>query len=83
MRFEEAVYTLDMQKVILLPRIDQYKECAFTRRLVCFNLTLVPAGSITKKHPAIAAIWHEAIAGRKSQEVGSAIMALLQSGKLP
>ena len=82
-RCEEAVYTLDMQKVILLPRIDQYKECAFTRRLVCYNLTLVPAGSITKIHPAIAAIWHEDMAGRKGQEVGSEIMALLRSGKLP
>ena len=30
----------------------------------------------------MAAIWHEAIAGRKGQEVGSAIMVLLQSGKL-
>ena len=26
-RCDEAVYTLDIQKVILLPRIDQYKEC--------------------------------------------------------
>ena len=31
----------------------------------------------------MAAIWHEAMAWKKGQEMGSAIMALLQSGKLP
>lgn len=72
-------YTLDMQKVLLLPRMDQFKECFFTQRLTCYHETLAPCGPIQQDRPVIAALWHDAIAGRGMDEVASAILKLLSS----
>ena len=33
------VLTTDLQKVLLLPMLTEYKACIFTSRLVCFNET--------------------------------------------
>ncbi|KAG5880621.1 hypothetical protein JTB14_020654 [Gonioctena quinquepunctata] len=56
-------YSVDLQKVIMLPRMDQYKIVLFTPRIVIFNESFVPVGE--QKHlNAVAAIWHEGIAGK-------------------
>ena len=39
---ELVLLSVDMQKVILLPRLPGFKTCMFTKRLVCFNATFAP-----------------------------------------
>jgi len=80
---DKLVYTLDLQKIMLLPRLEQFKEAIFCRRLVTFHETLAPAGQISEEKPVLSAIWHEGIAGRSAREVASAILKLLQSPQLP
>ncbi|KAG5868844.1 hypothetical protein JTB14_012781 [Gonioctena quinquepunctata] len=67
-------YSVDLQKVIMLPRMDQYKIVLFTPRIVIFNGSFVPVGE--QKHlNAVAAIWHEGIAGRKKKDIISSFHA--------
>ncbi|KAK3737120.1 hypothetical protein RRG08_016426 [Elysia crispata] len=35
---------VDLQKVIMLPRIDEFKACVFTQRFIVFNGTLSDLG---------------------------------------
>ena len=40
-----------MQKVILLPRMSEYKRCLFTKRVVAINQSFVPVWK-NKRFPA-------------------------------
>ena len=66
----------DMQKTILLPRMDGTKQCQFTSRLVVFHQTFAPIGSKSsrseRQHRVFSCIWHEGIAGRSAADVASA-----------
>lgn len=64
------IVSADLQKVIMLPRAEQYKEVIFTRRLVAFNESFVPVGRGCPT-PPFAALWHEGIAGRTRHELTS------------
>jgi len=71
---EFSIYSADLQKVLMLPRMEQFKAAIFTRRLVVFNETFVPTG--TKQHcNTVAVTWHEATAGRKKEDLVSAFHA--------
>ena len=63
--------SVDMQKVILLPRLPQYKRCLFTRRVVTINQSFVPIGK-QRGVKARGVLWHEGICGRKDEDVASA-----------
>ena len=63
----------DLQKVVMLQRMEQFKEAIFTRRLTVFNETFAGLG----KRPNFAAIWLEAIAGRQGEDLASAYYAFL------
>lgn len=80
---ENLVYTSDLQKVSMLPRIEQFKEAAFTRRLIALNHSFVPAGGSTAETPVIANLWHEAIAGRTVTEMASSVISFLKLEELP
>ena len=67
----------------MLPRIEQFKEAAFTRRLVALNHSFVPAGGSTAETPVIANLWHEAIAGRTVTEMASSVISFLKLEELP
>lgn len=58
----------DQEKVIMLPRMEQFKEVLFTSRLRVFNQTFAPLGS-TKHNPVFACVWHDGIAGKKKEDV--------------
>lgn len=64
----EVCYSADLQKVIMLPRLDQYKIALFTPRIIVFNESFVPVGKKCGLKP-IACIWHEGIAGRKKEDI--------------
>ena len=54
---DEALYTLDMQKIVCLPRLLQYKQLVFCKRLAVFHHTLAPVGGTTNANPTILAVW--------------------------
>lgn len=72
---ETKYLSVDLQKVILLPRLPGMKACIFTRRLVVFNHTYAPLGCQTEK--PIAVIWHEGVSGRNAEDIASAFLATL------
>ena len=57
-----AVFSADLEKVVMLPRLDMFKKVFVTRRIIAFNKSCVPLGSKQQIRP-LAVIWHEAIAG--------------------
>ena len=61
-----VIFAVDMQKVILLPKLTT-KEHFFTSRLVVFNETFA---RLDGKQDLVI-LWHEAIAGRLAQNVAS------------
>lgn len=74
----EVVITADLQKVIMLPRCDTFKEVIFVPRIIAYNESFVPAGK-RPKVPFFAVVWHEATAGRcKSDIISSFYSYFLQ-----
>jgi len=69
-----VICSADLQKVIMLPRIDVFKTVLFTRRIIAFNKSFVPLGNQSSCFP-LAVLWHEATAGRKKEEIISAYHA--------
>lgn len=69
---DEVFFSADLQKVIMLPRMEEFKICIFTPRIIAFNESFVPLGKKSKNKP-IATLWHEVIAGRKKEEIISTI----------
>ncbi|CAH2088926.1 unnamed protein product [Euphydryas editha] len=63
----KCYYSADLQKVIMLPRLDMFKVVMFCPRIIAFNESFVPLGS--SKEKPFAAVWHEAISGRKQEDI--------------
>lgn len=73
-------FSVDLQKVIMLPRIDTFKSVCFTKRIVAFNESFVPlAGKKQHGMKPLAVIWHEGIAGRSKEDIISAFYAFFRS----
>ena len=78
---DTSVRSVDLQKVIMLPRIQGCKSVMFTRRLVVFNETFATVGCEEKgkiKRKNISVIWHEACAGRKAEEIASTMKMAIE-----
>ncbi|GFO32855.1 hypothetical protein PoB_005936000 [Plakobranchus ocellatus] len=58
------------------PRIDEFKTCVFTHRLVASNETISELG---KNGKDTAVLWHEAISGRRGKDIASAFHAYIGS----
>jgi hypothetical protein len=63
---EEYFGSVDLQKVIMLPRMPGVKTCVFTRRIVAFNETFAALG---KGKMNVCALWNEAISGRNAEDI--------------
>ncbi len=61
----------DLEKVIMLPRLNQFKVAIFTRRLSIFHETFVPIGT-NQKVTTYSVPWNSSIAGRGQHEIISA-----------
>ena len=74
-------FAADFQKVILIPRMDQFKSNIFTSRLVVFNETFSPLGSrkLNKTWTDKTFIWNESVAGRKDEDVTSTFHTFLKT----
>nr|CAH7747677.1 unnamed protein product [Callosobruchus chinensis] len=56
---EKLIVSADLQKVIMLPRAEMFKEVIFTPRVIAFNESFVPVGAYSKGFKPLAVIWHE------------------------
>lgn len=74
LQFKKPIILL---QVIMLPRMEMFKEAIFTPRIIAFNESFV----ITRKKQTIptAVIWHEAITGRSTEDITSAFYAFFLS----
>lgn len=72
-------YSADLQKVIMLPRLNMFKQVIFTPRIIAFNQSFVPLGAMNKKKMPYAVLWHEAVSGRKKEDIISAYSTFLES----
>jgi hypothetical protein len=71
-------WSMDLQKVILLPVMPQIKEAVFVSRLITFNLTFAP---INKQSPdsATCIVWHEGHAGQEASNIVDAILTFMKN----
>jgi len=82
MGFDETnIYlSIDLQKVIMLPRVDSFKKVIFTKRIVAYHESFVPLGKKSKLFP-FACIWHEGINARNKEDLISTFYAFLLSNR--
>jgi len=80
---DEVIFSVDMQKVIMMPRMAGVKSCVFTRRLIVFHETFAPSGKKgrcgTSKQPVYSIVWHEGISGRNADDVASAYIKVIRA----
>ena len=69
-----VVRSVDLQKVVMLPRLPGYKSACFTKRLVGFHQTFAPVGKYCSDVKTESVLWHEAIAGRKAEDITSSVI---------
>lgn len=69
---DTVVYSADLEKVIMLPRIDMFKSAIFTHRIVVYNESFVPTGQGRKGWDIIPVLWYEGMSGRSKAEIISA-----------
>lgn len=75
---DKLCFSADLQKVIMLPRCDMFKEIMFTPRIIAFNESFVPLGGKQAGLQPIAVIWHEAVAGRSKEDIISTFYSFFQ-----
>ena len=73
-----AVYAVDMQKEILMPKLE-VKEYYFKRKLILFNETFAHVGGGHPDDHSWVVLWTENEAGRKSFNVASAYFNFVQT----
>lgn len=71
----EVLYAMDLQKVIVLPIMPQYKDAFFMSRLATFNMTFA---SLKKGGQSVCILWHEEIAGRDAGNITDAIYKIIR-----
>lgn len=70
----------DMQKVIMLPRLDMFKKVLFVNRLIAYHETFAPVGVKSKLKPH-SMLWHEGISGRNKEDNVSALYKFLKENR--
>ena len=73
------VMSVDLQKVIMLPKLPGLKCSISCKRLVFFNESFVPVGSKNGKGSGV--MWHEALAVRYAKEIASKFINVMEYSK--
>ena len=72
---KESYFSVDLQKIIMLPRLPGVKTVAFTKRIIAYNETFAPLGNkkIVKEKSAlpVAITWNQGKGNRSAQEICS------------
>ena len=79
---DEVYFSVDLQKVIMLPRLPGVKTVAFTQRIIAYNETFAPLGDknvVKNKGLPVAMTWHQAEGGRSAQEICSTYLKFLEA----
>lgn len=74
---QSVYYSVDLQKVIMLPRMDQFKRCIFCPRIITFNESFVPLGKSIGNNVPYAVLWNETVSGRSQEDIISAYRSFL------
>ena len=74
-------FSMDMQKIIMLPHLPGLKTALFTRRILMVNQTIAPLGGQSKGGKPLAYLWHEGIQGRNDEDVASVLIKFLSTLK--
>lgn len=74
--------SVDLQKVIMLLRVDSFKKVLFTKRIIAYHESFVPLGRNSKLFP-FACIWHEGtrISGRNKENLISTFYAFFLNNR--
>jgi hypothetical protein len=72
----EVVVSVDLEKVIMLPRMDSIQRVIFSLRLSVYNESFVPVGTKRNAGP-FAVLWHERTTGRNKEDIMSAFYQFL------
>ena len=80
---DEVIVSADLQKVIMLPRIEMFKTAIFTRRLCLFNETFAEVGKkkLKKEKNNKAFLWHEGVSGRNDEDIASTFWLFLRENR--
>lgn len=78
-----VIFAVDLEKVIMLPRMEEFKTVMFCPRLIVFNQSFVPIGDkhIHELGLTFAALWHEATSGRKKEDIVSCFRAFFMQNR--
>lgn len=71
------IYSMDLQKVLLLPIMPGIKDCFFTSRLVAFNESFATLKK-NSNFKSYCAVWHEAISNRSAQSITDSILTVIR-----
>ena len=78
---DELITSVDMKKVIMLPRIPGLNVVVFCKRIVLFNETFAPVGGSKKGGKATGVLWHEGVKGRSASDVASTYIRFIRSNR--
>ena len=73
--------SVDLQKVVMLPRLPGFKAACFANRLVDFHHTFAPVSSYTASNEVESVVWHEGTSGRKCEDIALADMKALETNR--
>lgn len=74
---ETRFYSMDLQKVIILPIMPECKSSFFTSRLIVFNETFATINP-NSKNTSYCVFWHEAIGNRKAEAIADSVLKVLE-----
>ncbi|XP_026745687.1 uncharacterized protein LOC113507030 [Trichoplusia ni] len=80
---DTLIFAVDLEKVIMLPRMEEFKTVMFCPRLIVFNQSFVPIGEkhIHELGLTFAALWHEGLSGRKKEDIVSCFRAFFMQNR--
>ena len=75
---ERIVRSVDLQKVVMLPRLPGVKTVCFTKRIIAFHQTLAPVESYLSVAKKVCVVWHEGLAGGRCEQITSVYVKALE-----
>ena len=75
---QEVITSVDLQKVMMLPRLPGVKSCAFTRRIFVLKETFKGLGTSSNN---VAVEWNESVSGRNADDICSAYWSFFKKGR--
>ena len=73
-------FSLDLQKVRMIPEIPGVKTAVFTPRICVYNESFSPIGRDMGK--SVAAVWHQGLMGRNDEDIASSFIKFITSHHL-